>query len=415
MKFMFVLAICLLGCFLLSEALACVYTVRDVGFAEIGSAPYRLYFYTKDDTPKEVTSAFKQISYAALMDSNVEALIINTDEQNTNLDGEAEADHDQAMKYFNFWEIQSFPAAILASPKGRSLVLPISVPGKTFKETVWSILEESVISPKRKDIISSIISNYCAVTFIQSGDKEKDKKAKKAIDDAVQELSNIMSQMPKSIEKPPRVITINPESFSGEKILLWGLGVETPGATDDAEPYVAVIYGRGRRIGKLLKGEAIKVNEIFNTLSIIGESCECGVDRGWLLGTTIPLRWGGKAQSELVKHLGFDVENPMVRTEMSQILSQGMSAETSGLARNIGSPLEEYSETLVEFESAQAGANVSPAQFRQLVSPKTADTDISRQGFLRLYRTALIITGSIALLALVGGTFIILRAHRRKL
>ena len=39
MKFMLVPAICLLGCFLISQALACVYTIRDVGFAEIGSAP----------------------------------------------------------------------------------------------------------------------------------------------------------------------------------------------------------------------------------------------------------------------------------------------------------------------------------------------------------------------------------------
>ena len=157
------------------------------------------------------------------------------------------------------------------------------------------------------------------------------------------------------------------------------------------------------------------MNEIFNTLSIIGESCECGADRGWLLGTRIPLRWGEKAQSELADHLGFDVENPMVRTEMSQILFQGTSAGTSSLTRNIGSPLEEYSETVVEFETGQATSSVSPAQFRQLVSQESATTDIRSQGFLQLYRTALFIAAGIVLIVLAGGVFIMLRARRRTL
>ncbi len=422
MKLIFAMAICLLGCLLFSVALGCMYTVRDVGFADVGSVPYRLYYYARNDTPEELTSTFEQISYVALMESNVEATTINVDQREGSLDTEAKAAYDQAMKYLEFWDIQSFPALILSSPTGRSLVLPISASDELFRETVWSVLEEVVISPGRMKILSSVINTYCVIVLVQGNDATKNERARKAVDDAVQELSKIMSQMPDAIDKPPDVMVVPPKSFSQERVLLWGLGVsEGAGQGSRTELYAAVVYGRGRRIGPLLKGEEITAKGLFNILSIIGESCECGIDKRWLLGTMIPLRWGEKTQSEAVKNLGFDVENPMVKTEISQIMSKGIPAGAVGTsipefgARETGSLLEDYSETVVEFESGQAQAAVSPAQLRQLVSPESTATDMRGQGAFRLYQTALLIIGGIVLLVLSVGVFIVLRARRRVL
>ncbi|MFC1715304.1 hypothetical protein ACFL6S_16665 [Candidatus Poribacteria bacterium] len=422
MKLLCAVAIYLVGCLLFSAAFGCVYTVRDVGFADVGSAPYRLYYYVRNDTSEELTSTFRQISYVALMDSNVEAAIINVDQREDNLGTEANAAYDQAMKYADFWNIQSFPAAVLTSPTGRSLVLPISVSDEPFRETIWSVLEGVVISPGRNEILSAAISTYCVIVLVQGNNATENERARKAVDDAVQELSKIMSQMPDSIEKPPEVMVMPPKSFSRERVLLWGLGVsEGVRQGSHIKPYVAVIYGRGRRIGPLLKGEEITAKEIFNILSIIGESCECGIDKRWLMGMMIPLRWGAKAQSEAVENLGFDVEDPMVKTEISQIMSKGIPAGTVGTdvpergARGAGPPLEEYSETVVEFKPGQAQAAVSPAQLRQLVSPESIATDMRGQGVFRPYQTVLLIISGIALLVLAAGVFIMLRARRRVL
>ena len=93
MKLEWAMAMCLLSCFLpFSVAFGCIYTVRDVGFVDIVAVPYQLYFYIREDTPKELASTFKQISYAALMNSNIKVEIINIDQGNNS----------QAMEYLSF-------------------------------------------------------------------------------------------------------------------------------------------------------------------------------------------------------------------------------------------------------------------------------------------------------------------------
>jgi hypothetical protein len=435
-------AICLLGCSAFSMAFGCMYNVRDVGFTDIGvRSSYRLYYYIREDMSEDLISMFRRISYAAFMDSNVEVEVINVDEQRDHPDPMV---RDPAMEYLDFWEVESFPAAILVSPRGQSLVLPICAPNKPFKQTVWSALESVVTSPKREEILSSIVKAYCVVLLIQGRDAAENRRVQAVVVNAIEEISRIMTQMPRSIEEPPRLILIPPESFSREKILLWSLGVnrdQGSGSRDQGGPYslltnpclpvVAVLYGRGRRIGPLLEGERVTVNAVFNILCVIGESCECGLDRGWVLGTMLPLRWREDVRSEMVRLLGFDPESPMVKTEISQILSMGSSLglvpeppRTPGsegmkelqegtYGRPGGSPLQ-YSEAAVELESGSPrtrglAAMVSPAQFRKLVSPKPA---VSTAG-MSPYQRLLFIVGGMVLLILAGGISVMLRTRRR--
>ena len=93
--------------------LDCIYTVRDMGFVDIGSILYCLYYYIQEETPAELASIFKQIAYASLIDSNVEVKIIDVDKQKDQQDQQLPTVYDLAMKYLAFWEVQSFPAAIL--------------------------------------------------------------------------------------------------------------------------------------------------------------------------------------------------------------------------------------------------------------------------------------------------------------
>lgn len=389
--------VCTLNGFFSSVGLGCMYTVRDMAFVNIGAIPYRLYYYIREDTPKEITTVFKQISYAALMDSNVEVQMVNVQQQK---------DH-PAMEYLRFWEIKSFPAAILVSPKRHSLVLPISIQNKPFKETVWSAMDNIVSSPKREEILQHIAKVYCMVLLIEGKDTAENKRAQWAVSNAIGDITKIMSQMPKTVEKPPCLILIPRESLSEERILLWSLGVNE---NEVSEPYVAVLYGRGRRIGSLLKGKQITQSALFNILSVIGSACECGLDREWVLGTMIPLGWDEKVQSEAANQLGFDAENPMVKIEISQILSLGSSSrmEGEGSVGSLGGRLYGYREETVELEGEPSVRTISPAQFHKMDSPGPTSS-----GIRPIFRTSFLIIGGMVLLILAGGIFIILRARRK--
>lgn len=388
-----------------SEVFGCIYNVRDVGFVEFLSAPYHLYFYIHNDTPEEFTYTFKQISYTAFMDSNVKSEIINVDQQKDHL----------AIEYFRLWEIQSFPAAILVSPKGQSLVLPISVPKKTFKETARSSLYSIIFSPKREDILNHIVRSYCVILLIEGKDADENKRAHEVVAASTRKIAKMMSQLPKRIEKPPYIIIMPQESLSQEKMLLWSLGIDE---NEVKEANVAIIYGRGRRLGPILRGAYITGSRMFSILSRIGLSCECGLDRRWIMGSRIPLRWERKIQRDVVKFLGFDAESPMVKMEMSSILSigrfsvqmeEGNKNSSRGMLSDPDAGLDSYSEEALEFENNWVAQRVSPAQFRGLVS----QTSNSSESSLNL-KMILIIASIMILLILAGGTFILLRAREKK-
>ena len=126
--------------------------------------------------------------------------------------------------------------------------------------------------------------------------------------------------MPKPIKYPPVLIVMDTASILREKILLWSFGLDEDRIH---KSYAAVLYGRARWIGPLFKGEQITKNNLSNILLVIGADCECGLDKNWLQGTMLPLRWDKKCQVRVAKSLGFDPENPMIKMEISRIMRMG--------------------------------------------------------------------------------------------
>ena len=368
-----------------------------MGFVDIIPYPYSLYFFIQDSTPEIFVTAFRQISYASFMDSNIKAEIINTDHQK---------DH-PALEYKQFWELKSFPAAILMSPAGRSFVIPVSAPGKTFKETMRSSLESIVFSRVREEILSHTVKAYCVVLVFEGENAAENKRVHKLVDNAAGKIARVMSQLPKRIDEPPHIIVIPQKSVSREKILLWSLGIT---GNQMNEPHVAVIYGKGRRIGPVLKGKQISGNRLISMLSIIGLSCECGLDKKWIMGPLLPLRWGEGFQSDVVKFLGFDPESPVVKTEMSSIMSFDFfkSSEEALSVDNLGDILDEYSEELLEFQGEPETKRISPAKFQELVTQESAKT---RSGLD--VKGIVIFTASFILLVFGIGMYILFRARKK--
>ena len=381
----------------ISKTFGCRYTVREIGFTDLGVTPYRLYFYFNNNTSEEHILAFKKISYAALLDANVEAEMIDVNDPK----------NQPAMEYFYFWKIDSLPAIVILSPEGHSLVLPFQSVNQTFKEAVWTLLESVISSPIRDEILENIVEAYAIIVIAEGSNVEHNQKAQKNAASAVEEIRKIMKQMPKPVEKPPILLAIPPKLHSIEKVFLWSLGINEEGGE---EPYLAVLYGRARRIGPLLRGNQITENRIFNLLTLVGADCECGLDRSWMLGTMLPLRWEKKHQTQVVKSHGFDAESPLVKAEMSQILSiapsaTGLSGKSSGSGND---RLLGYREGIVEFESKSDVPKVSLSELQALNSEE------SPSGFSTVLKVAIFLFGGIFLIGLVGGTFILFRARRKQ-
>jgi len=388
----------ILSCIICSAPVfGCIYNVRDIGFADLAPHPYRLFCFIQDNTQQRVVAALKQISYTTFLESNIKVEIVNVDQNKSH----------PAIEYIRFWEIESFPAAILLSPMGRSLVLPLSAPHNSFDEPIRSSFTQAISSPIREEILDHLVKSYCVVLLIEGKDKAENSKAYELASRINRKIAKIMGQLPKRIEEPPRTIVIPQELIPEESVVIWSLGIE---GNQVDKPHIAVIYGRGRRIGPLLIGEKITEDRLYKILSVIGLSCDCGLDKKWMMGPLLPLRWDEKIQSDVVKFLGFDAENPMVKTEMSSIISLDLfkQIEDNELKDNLGDIFDKYSEEALGLDTEPNAERVSPAKLHELTSSETTH---SKSGFN--LKTISYGMGIIVLLILAGGSFVLIRARKK--
>jgi hypothetical protein len=377
---------------LISTVFACKYTVRDIGFSDLGLAGYRLYFYIDDDTPAKIITGFENIAYAAFLDANIKTQIIHIKKQA----GLPE------MSYLKSHQLPTMPALILVSPDERTLLLPLVNTQLNVNQAVWRLCENVASSPLREKIIPLLTDSYGVVLMIEGKNKEKNHLAEDQISQAVKNIEQVLSLMPKPIDKPPQVISVPEQTFYEEKVLFWSMGIISGRAE---ETQVIVLYGRGRWIGPVLRGVEINSRNIFNILTIIGADCECGLDRSLLLGKPIPLRWNKKVQEDLRARLGFDVENPLIKSEIHQILSASRVLNDNNA---LPDPLTVYGEGVIDFEHVTPVPSVSSAPFRQ---KNPADSD-SNDTYA--FRVSLYSLSGLLFLILLGGVYIFFRSRRRQ-
>ncbi len=313
MKYLRLTALICLGLSLQAQPVwACRFNVRETGFADLGIDPYHFYGYVNEATPETIVSAFKETANAAFLESNITVEIINIDRQK----------YHPALEYLELWRISSCPSAVLVSPDGQSLVVPVENNSRSFKEKLSSVVGDIVASPMRDKVIREVIESYGVVLLMEGADAEENRRARAIAERAIEKTKRQMKFMPKTIFQPPRLLVLDRESLLREKILAWSLGLDL----DEAQnPHVAVLYGRARWISPLFKGRELSETALTQVLLIIGEDCECGLDWRVLQGTMLPTKWDEPKQSLAAVTLGFDPENPLIKLEMSQILRKGTS------------------------------------------------------------------------------------------
>ncbi len=289
----------------------CRFTVRDVGFVDLGDPGYQ-YYALVSERATALESACREAAKTAFADTNVEFEVI---------DPSLAADH-PAGRYARELKIEKFPTTILVRPDGEAVELPIDA---DFGAAGAAVFESVASSKLRRRLTELVLSHYCVVLLVAGEDAAKNREAERAVEAAFGSIEKVFDKMPKAVGALPISIVLPVAEQAGERLLLWSLEIGSGGA----RPVVTVLTGRGRRFGPLLEGDDIGEDAVLDILSKAGESCECGLDRSWMRGLRVPLRWDAATRQQAVEELGFDPENPLVKAEISSIMAKGSNGQLS--------------------------------------------------------------------------------------
>lgn len=276
--------------------LACRYSVRDTGFVDLGSSAYRLVLDVPTGAPTLLPPEFSVTATRVLEDSNIE------------------------------WSLQQsagssdLPRLRLIDSAGRSLELSRDPKALSNAESLLQWVQSAALSPRREELLGEALQAYAVVVLIEGRDVAENDRVRRIVESASATIQRLMPSMPKPVDTPPRLVSIPVEQQASESVLIWGLGFDPAPA---GEPRLAIVYGRGRRLGSTLEGPTITRTALQERLALIGQDCECDLDRAWLKGPILPGRWTRDLQQTASKLLGFDPENPMVRSEVSRIVLRG--------------------------------------------------------------------------------------------
>ena len=311
--------------FVAVSAWACRYSVRDTGFVDLGLEAYRLRWVPESGASAEVRSKAELL----LRDSNVVW------------------DEDPAGGGF-----PRTAGLYLRDVEGRILSLPL--PNPSDATAVLRGVEMAVTSPLRERVYREGLRAYALVLLLEGTDGEANARVRQDVDSAITATARLLSSMPKPVETPPQMVAVSLKEQAAEKVLVWGLGLD-PASTDS--PRVVLVFGRGRRLGSPLEGPLITQTALRDRLLLIGQDCECDLDRAWLKGPLLPGRWGRELQQAALDTLGFDPGNPMVRAEISRIVERGPQNPGRRRPPSSGTSLgysEESVETVLGSESDPA-------------------------------------------------------------
>ena len=328
--------------FVAVSAWACRYSVRDTGFVDLGLEAYRLRWVTESGASAEVRSKAELL----LRDSN-----IVWDEDPTG---------------------GGFPRAAglyLRDVEGRILSLPL--PNPSDATAVLRGVEMAVTSPLRERVYREGLRAYALVLLLEGTDGVANARVRQDVDSAITATARLLSSMPKPVETPPQLVAVSLKEQATEKGLVWGLGLD-PAATDS--PRVVLVFGRGRRLGLPLEGPLITQTALRDRLLLIGQDCECDLDRAWLKGPLLPGRWGRELQQAALDTLGFDPGNPMVRAEISRIVERGPQNPGRRRPPSSGTSLG-YSEESVETATGSESDPAEPSNTQATPATSATSTD----------------------------------------
>lgn len=298
----------MLGFLLSGTVFACQYNVRDIGFVDLDQSTARLTVFLEDAQP-DLCVSLRALLDEAMYETNVSGALVLP-----------------ASEVPAITTPAHLPAAVLVSPAGQSLVIPLDIPDKSLVQTLSELTTQWIRSPVKTDLLVQAAGHFAVVLLIESDDAQKNRQAALAVETALMHVTQQMAFMPKRIESPPVLVRLTAEEAVQNDLLLWELGV-----TPDSAPAAAILYGRLRRMGPVLFREDITEETLTAYLGVIGADCECDLDRRLLHTPMLSHHWPRSLYESVTEGLGFDPEHPEVKMEISQIITAHGSAATGDL------------------------------------------------------------------------------------
>jgi len=376
---------------------SCEYNIRDAGFVNLDDFPYRLYFFIDEKIQARSIEVFKEESQRVLNGSNILPEIVDVSRNR---------DH-KALEYYRFWDLKDLPAFILTSPDQRTLPLPIPDDMNIDQDSIQVVLHNAVSSSVREEILAHIVKAYAVMILIEGPNPRENHLAFEKIEQASRKINLVMSQLPKRIEAPPHILVIPHERTTEERIFLWSMGLN---AADMDRARIAVLFGRGRVFYSPFASASVSASEITDMLTIIGLSCDCGLDKKGLIGQSMPLRWDESLQAEVVKYMGFDAENPMLKREIAGILSaNNLDSESGEVVDGPFRELGQYRERAMALGKKMGSSRISPA-LSQKLNPQSSGRSPSGFNYIILF----LLAGFILVAILSGVIYMRNRARRER-
>lgn len=325
-------------------AVACRYTVRDIGFVDLRGNEFIVVVEGESLRPQ-----LEQIKNR-LRDSNIG---VSFDDGKESIDGEASStDCSNQIDPESTWSIS------LLDSNGRRITLESSS-SSTEVPDVKDVLEREIFETTLGKLGESTVDSFAQVILIEGTDASANENAHAVRDEAILAIRKIEPLLPRPLQYPVRTLTVTADQREHEQVLLWSLGIDSE--NNSSSPIVAVVYGRGRLAGPVMVGDEIEVRETLAQLALVGESCECETDRAWLQERILPIDWPKDSRSVAVDLLGFDPDNPLVHAEVVRIVSRGPTSngerrnEPTGGEDAIERLLLGYGETTLQPLESQAG------------------------------------------------------------
>ena len=304
------------------DAAACKYTVRDVAFVTLQEQPYRLFIYTDPGGDEQTAAALQAAAKAALADANIVVESV----------AGALTEDSPAARIAKQTAVQSLPALVLADPDDRGLQLFGEDNAKIDPQAVRDICDRLTSSTGQLELRKLLLAGRHSVIVLHEGvDDDQNQRAREMVDSLVADVERSLPSLPKAIDLPPQMLTVSHEQSDSERVFLWSLGIEEE---EFDQTHIAVVFGRCRLLGPAMPVPGTTRQQVVRRLAVVGQDCECELDRAVMRGQMIPHAWSTREEAVAAEMLGFDPGNPLVQVEIQRILARGPVSREGGVANN---------------------------------------------------------------------------------
>jgi hypothetical protein len=321
---------------------ACKYSVRDVAFVDLTQESYAFLTIGSGSDLDALKGRIQPVATAVFLDSNIRTGWLASEDVENHPGFQSHQSYSTHAGAFLYRDGLG-PLKLMDSDEIKD----------ADTNRMWSRMERAIQSPIRHKAVEHLLSAYAVILVVEGKDAKENDRVWRAAQTAADALAKMIPDMPKPVDIPPQVLVVPHQKIESEQAMLWSLGMKHQ---QPEKPQAAVLIGRGRRLGPTLQSDEITASKLQQILAVAGQDCECDLDRSWMQGPMIPVRWGPQRQQTAYNNLGFDPDNPLVKAEISRILARGKNPirvnDSDSIAGELDMLLLGYSEEVLAFDES---------------------------------------------------------------